>query len=70
MNEFIKELWEQRKVDPNLFLTQLSPVELQKSKLKILLEKYKSIAIVTHSMNIKSYVGVKPPNCGVMLYKP
>lgn len=37
MNEFIKDLWERRKADPTLFLTQLSPVELQKAKLKILL---------------------------------
>lgn len=44
-------------------------VEAQKNKLKELLKKYDSIAVVSHSENIKSYVGYKPPNCAIFDYE-
>jgi hypothetical protein len=57
--EYLKNLWKKRKVTPSLKENVLSPITLQKARLKLLMQQYKSVAIVTHSENIKSYVGIK-----------
>lgn len=70
MLDYMQRLWKKRGEDARFKQEALSPVGLQKEKLKMLLEKYNSIAVVTHSQNIKTYVGVKPPNCSILAYKP
>ena len=57
MLDYLQRLWKKRGEDESFKSEALSPVNLQKEKLKMLLEKYNSIAIVTHSENIKTYVG-------------
>lgn len=49
MLEYLKDLWNRRKVDGTFKSEALSPVGIQTEKLKLLFEKYDSIAIVTHS---------------------
>jgi len=41
----------------------LASIDIQKTKLKELMKKYKSIAVVSHSENVKMYVGYKIKNC-------
>lgn len=46
----------------------LSHISEQKAKLKKLLEKFNSIALVSHSQNIKSFIGYEPANCSIFEY--
>ena len=49
MLEFLKEMWEKRKENPELKKKVLACIDTQKKKLKELLKNYNSIAIVSHS---------------------